>query len=72
MVSVSIDLEADVASVDLLPGLPITRSVRVGGSLIANYGDDGSLISVDFSRSARSCDRTLPRSCVNSSAPPLP
>lgn len=48
MVSVSIDQEADVASVDLLPGRPITRSVRVGSSLLANYGDDGSLVSVEI------------------------
>lgn len=48
MVSVSIDQETDVASVDLLPGRPITRSVRVGSSLLANYGDDGSLVSVEI------------------------
>ncbi len=48
MVSVSIDQEADVASVDLLPGRPITRSVRVGSSLLANYGDGGSLVSVEI------------------------
>lgn len=48
MVSVSIDLEADVASVDLLPGRPIARSVRVGSSLLADYGADGSLVSVEI------------------------
>ncbi len=48
MVSVSIDQKADVASVDLLPGRPITRSVRVGSSLLANYGNDDSLVSVEI------------------------
>lgn len=53
MVSVSIDREADVVSVDLLPRRPIVRTVEVGSSLLADYGDDG--------------DRTWSRSCANSS-----
>jgi hypothetical protein len=48
MMSISIDQEADVASVDLLPGRPISRSVRVGSSLLANYSQGDSLVSVEI------------------------
>ena len=47
MSSITIDNEADVAAVDLVQGA-IARTEEVGSSLLANYGHDGMLMSVDI------------------------
>jgi hypothetical protein len=46
--NLSIDREIDVALIDLVPGQPIDRSVRVERSLLANYDTAGVLISVEL------------------------
>jgi uncharacterized protein YuzE len=47
MSSIAIDNEADVAAIDLRNGV-IARTDEVGSSLLANYGHDGALMSVDI------------------------
>jgi hypothetical protein len=45
--SVSVDREADIAVIDVLPGRTISRSERVGRSLLANYDALDALVSVE-------------------------
>ena len=47
MASVSVDREADIAVIDVLRGRAISRSARVGRSLLANYDALGALVSVE-------------------------
>ena len=48
MFSMTVDLETDMAYVDLKLDIPIVRTVEVGRSLLANYDVDGDLVGVEI------------------------
>ncbi len=48
MRSVFVDRTSNMAAIDLRPGERIDRTEEVGGSLLANYGTDDELVSVEI------------------------